>query len=406
MKASWRKASLALVALASALAPGMAQAAVPPAATNVYVFGNVRPAIDTNPADTIPGSPADPVPLYANGGFAAGPKTLFAFSRPSGRFEKGLLYVTGNATPGYYVDVTISDGSGRKVFTRYTAETTNDPEGGIAAGDFPDSGVAQPGIQVTELGTHWGGTAGACETVPQATGTDPATACNPKSTTPSDWGPSTLTVKVEVVHPTTLERSAPVTDTIVKYAAAPPVDTTQGGDVTGPKFRSATTWPPAQWCHLAAPGMSGFGGGRRGECGSLSIPGVITLPDITWLILGCWNNPTGQRFPSPICTSSGPPTGYALISSNLSDDHSGSYGLASEIADITITAFQGATVYRGPYHSILRSGPVASYAQDIYINDYEANYQGVPYTWKVTGRDAWGNASPTISSPATTIYPY
>lgn len=421
MKASWRKKRFAplAVTLVAVFAPSPAHAAGP-VINATDIFGNVRPS--------------DAVIAPAN----MGQYTIFPFSRPIRANEaKGRLYVFGNATPGVLIDVTVTDGLGGRINRTFTTQVNDDNDVSningdpMRAGDFPDIGsLAHSGIDITDLGKHFGGVHGACETdapranAPAALPTDPGYSnCDPTSTSPAHWGPSTLTVKIVARDPFTGAMSAAWTKgntqpTIVKYAGAP-VFKGNAGDFSAPAFsssRGSPQWPPTNWCHTASNGAQdpifglGMGGSAEGSCGTFS-----PAPDVTWLPAGCWNTPAGyDPIGGAFARSLGPcrngsansPKGYALVGGNFVDDPPAAYGSSSEIGSIMLSAVQGTTPLWGPIPNILRSGPIGSYGQSISIEGYEPNFpSGDKYTWWVTARDAWGNQT-TIKSGDTTIYPY
>ncbi len=437
MKSHWRKASLIAVAVSlfAGLAPTLAGAAAP-TITSVVPYGNIRPS-EFN-ATACAGDVAC---------LAQGPSSLFANSQPRAKYQKGLLWITGNATPGSFIDVTVAEGintattpatpAGRAVRQTYTSATTAVPEFGIVAGDFVESGDV-PSINVTDLGTHWAGLpietpAGSGKFVGACSGGATAAGCDPTTQLPANWGPSTLYIFVQARNPSTGETSdpfgAPAVPTITKYAGTP-VGAGQTGDKANPSA-NRQTWPPRHWCHLSSQGPRGggqdFGGRYDGTCSRISDNNFGAAPDVSWLIFGCYPrdrtyyvggigdvlipNPWPTQWTNAACPDGGSrvPTGQVGLTGTLNDDVSSGLGIASEMADVNIEVLLGALRVKGPFHGLVRNGPQAGYSQNIGINDLEPNYMGpgpltTPYTAKVTYFDAWGNSN--SASSQFTIYPW
>jgi hypothetical protein len=351
----------AAVLLVGLFAPGVARAASPELFA-VDVFGHARPEDD---------------PVAA--------ATLFANSLPLGFGAPGRLQVRGNATPGVFVDVSVSDGATSVTSTTTTATR---PGAGTAPGDFTTE------LNVTNLGVHAG------------TGADTSVG------DPAKWGPSTLTATV-VARGTDGALSAPAVRTITKYAA------TQH-DITTPVL-SKVVWPPQNWCHFSGGGIDvlpppgqpgsgiGLGGNPAGNCGR-----AAPVPDATWV--ACIKPPVanpvdGNQVSNPLagnCYMQGRdvvPHGEAPLSGMANDNPPPANGVASEIGDVTVVVLQGTKVLR-ELHPVLRAGVIASWGTNIRINDFEPNYPGgTPYVFKATVTDAWGHAI-TVQSPPVTVYPW
>jgi hypothetical protein len=429
MKAHWRKASLIALAVSvfATLAPNLAHAAAP-TITSVTPYGNARPGDWSSAA-----CGTDAACL------AKGPSSLFANSQPRAKYQKGLLWITGNATPGVYIDVTVSDATapdpadatktipaGRQVRETYSTATTAVPDFNIAVGDFLESGDV-PSINVTDLGNHWAGamveTAAGSGIFVRACSLGAATAgCDRTSQTPANWGPSTLYVFVKARN-TAGETSpyfSPV-PTITKYAGTP-VPAGEAGDNVAPAFTRGPTWPPKHWCHLSSKGPGipspinqNLGGDYDGRCGALSNDSIGALPDITWLIFGCY---PPDQFPNPwpvdwrknACRdkeNSRMPAGEISLTGQLTDDPSSAFGTASEVGDAQMRVDQGTVTVLGPYNGVVRNGPQAGYGQKVRINDLAPNWSPgttIPYTAKVTIWDAWGN--PVSAQSSFTVYPW
>lgn len=372
---------LGLVVLAVAGPAARQGHAAGPVLSVVEVFSNAKP-----------GDPGESDPV-------TGAATIHAKSLPYGAgYEPGQVYVRGNArvrgsdTQQIAVDVVATDGSS-EVVQSVTASDVDDPGGEIARGDFHAE------LRVTDLGVHG--------------------VADPSSASPADRGESTITVTVVardiaaclaaagtvderrscVTDRTKGVPSAPFTRLLTKFAGEP-------GDRWEPLL-SRLTFPPSDWCHLSSDGGVGggeqsltLGGDGQGRCGTLA-----PLPDLTWV--PCATIPNDAPARTAYCKVrqfEKVPRGAALVSGAATDDTS-PFGIASEIADVTVQMTQAGQVLR-EWHSILRTGPSATWGVLVSINDFEPNFPGgTPYRVVVTVEDAWGNRA-SISSTNITIYPW
>lgn len=351
MRKNARRVLVATTAVVALVAP--AARAEAPVVRSAEVFGDAQPQID---------------PVAA--------RRLFANSRPFGMGVAGLAHVRGNATPGSTVRVTATDGV-HSVAINLRTEPRDDPNGDVTAGDF--SGA----LEITELGVHIAGG-------------------EPGSSDPAHWGGAEIVF--DFFASISGVESPGVSRRLTKFAGTP-------GDVTPPGV-DRQTWPPRNWCHLSGSGFTGLlFGDARGKCadpGTGSDPPA--LPDPTWVACAPWPG-VGAPLNSDrsLCArdpARSVPAGEALVSGVADDLPFAAYGVGSEIGDITITVRQGEKAVLGPYRSILRYGPRASWGRVVRINDLEPNYPtGEPYVVVVEVRDAWGNLTET-SSPPITVYPW
>ncbi|MFA5891044.1 MAG: hypothetical protein WDA27_08860 [Actinomycetota bacterium] len=368
--------------IAAVVAPGAARASAP-TINFAEAFGDAQPEVDADAA-----------------------KRLFATSLPYGFGEPGLAYVRGNATPGVYVTVTVSDGVS-KVSRRVTSATDDDVQAGVTRGDFNAE------LHVTEFGAH-SSAAPSCAVSPR-----PDPCVDPATSDFTRLGPTSLDFTFVA---TSLDGSSsePVVleGALTKYAARP-------FDKVAPKL-SRMTWPPMNWCHLSGSGVDagptgqdypgqgqglGLGGSTSGSCGR------TPAPDVTWG--ACAVGPTGTGLPAgpsevtpprAWCSTTSPsqsiPRGEALVSGLADDNWSGAMGVASEIASIHVQVWQGQTMLRS-IPSITRFGPRAAWGVTLRINDFEPNFpRGTPYDIKVIVTDAWGNTATTQASYGITVYPW
>lgn len=359
-----------LTLTAAVLVPAVAQAATPTVYCTV-AYGHENPGNCEKHPDLS-------APVYRG--------ALYPTSQPFGYGEKGLLFVEGYATPGTRVTVSATDGS--LTISRSVEATATE-------------GSFKADLKVTELGVH------------AASGANP-------------FGHSVLTVTAVAVNSLN-EASSPRVTEIDKYA----VDGATDGngdtmDIYAPRL-SGLKWPPKHWCHASTAGMGNsgvgnFGGERDGRCSSLQQDGVGAVPDVSWVMcLEATSEASGPRslLPAPLntpnpwrsqycrtSTSAAAPTGEAQVSGLAEDDHSGSFGHASEIASVVIQVTQGTTVLKTITRFSRQNSTQGHWAEPLRINDFTPNYpNGTPYTVTVTATDAVGRTA-SASQTGITVYPW
>lgn len=174
----------------------------------------------------------------------------------------------------------------------------------------------------------------------------------------------------------------PVTRTVAKHAGTPgdPLAAIiyTGASATDPgnPNKTSQTGPPFNWCRVLAT-----------STGSCAVAVAGTSVSVPWFT-----------------NASRPPSGMASVQGMVRDLTDGSFGVASEIADVVIevTDFRGVVLTR--LRSFSRSGPSAFFSGDLFINDYAPNLPGQAYIWRVTARDAWGRESDMVAGTFN-VYP-
>lgn len=386
-----------LLVLAALTVPGASGAATPPTIDSVVVYGNLRPGDPSPETD-----PALAALKTSN--------TLFANSRPFGRNEHGIAYVQGVASGDLsgdgrlrlFVDIVATDGI-RSITRTVTVQSVSDPDVGKVQGYF------QAELNVWELGTHV------------------ATAGQQASNDPTNWGPTVLDFNIRA-RATDGTLGPIVTERLTKYAGTP-------RDTFAPTL-SKLRFPPTNWCHLQArsaqfPGLGNLGGTGDGSCGTAApvvpfdpswvyctepIPGY-SLRDQTSNPNSSADNADSLWANRNFCPGRGRhsaghhvPQGHAIVSGHVDDFGApNAFGVASEIATVTIQVFQGDVKLR-EVQNVLRQGPQADFGLTLNINDFEPTDFGLipladPYVIKVVACDAW-NTCATAQSSEIHVYPY
>jgi hypothetical protein len=144
-------------------------------------------------------------------------------------------------------------------------------------------------------------------------------------------------------------------------------DAVTSGDTTGPVLTNANA-PPSQWCHLG------------------------------WFCFD-FSHCTGFSFP-PACT------GEAQLSGSVEDNSPGAFGIASEVADVTLTITTSSDPnFQRVYHfSGTRRGTQAFYGWNLHLKDFPSGTTGTTYDWSVQAVDAAGNPSNTATG-SFTVFP-
>lgn len=393
----WRaRRPIALILVLAALsATGPSGAATPPQITEAVVFGNLRPG-DPSPE-------TDPVLAELKTA-----DTLFANSRPFGRYEHGIAFVRGTATGDLtadgtlllFVDIVATDGVNEARRT-VTVQPVDDPEINKLRGDF------QAELDVWELGVH------------EASGT-------PDSDDPAVWGGSELTFLI-TARATDGTTGPTATRTLTKYAGTP-------RDTFAPAL-SRLRWPPEHWCHMQARGAQDpfgggftFGGGANGQCSDF--PDFLPM-DPTWVYCteplpgfslrrqtkdpffgqneSLWANRNSCPARNDDSAGQYAPQGNAIVSGHIDDLVPGAFGIASEIGSVTVQVWQGDTMLRET-RNVLRQGAQADFGLTMNINEFEPNALwhvplGDPYQIRVVACDAWRNCT-TAESPEITVHAY
>jgi len=387
-----------MLVLAALVVPGTTSAATPPTIDSLVVFGNLRPGDPSTETD----------PALAT---LKTSETLFANSRPFGfRYEHGIAFVEGVASGDLadgrlrlFIDIEATDGTS-SITRTVTVQPVDDPEIDKEQGFFS----AQ--LDIWELGTHT------------------ATPGEQASNDPADWGGTVIDFNVRA-RATDGTLGPIATEQLTKYAGTP-------RDTFAPVI-SRLMFPPTQWCHLQAKSAqepfdgNSFGATADGYCGD----GAPVMPfDPTWVYCtepapgvslrdltsdpsdsgngaeSLWAN---QNFcPSRSRHAPGQymPQGHARVSGHVDDlTAPNSFGVASDIASVTIQIFQGVVKLR-EVQSISRQGSQAGFGISLNINDFEPTDFGLipladPYVIKVVACDAWSNCSEAQSDDIH-VYPY
>lgn len=227
------------------------------------------------------------------------------------------------------------------------------------------SGTAEPGAKVTVTVTDDPATGHAVTASTfAAEEADPGAGVRP-----GDWrlvAPSVTDLGGHGTAPSTLVFSAvatvgsdvspPTVVTATKTAVTP-------GDATSPRT-TVNKSPPTVWsrtCPMAC-------GGETISCAVT--PGPVNPDD------------PGRALPRG-CSGNTPLTG------RVEDDIPGARGIASEVADITITIVRSADQYPwAEYHVFTRRGTQAFFGIELHISDFEPN---TSYDWIINATDAAGN---------------